>query len=182
MHTEHRRALRHLLGGAVEVTDLESGKEIVAVARNLSPFGCFVATATPFLTGTKVRLRIAHRGATFAALVGWPLPHPPRVWGLRGIALGRIETKDRAILDTWLGEKHGGVWRRFAGTVPNGTVLLGALEHHVSMSKMKTKEESDKTLLSNVKKEMAKPRMTKSARGENESSAARIVRGSLQEF
>jgi hypothetical protein len=50
------------------------------------------------------------------------------------------------------------------------------------MSKIKTKEESGKTLLSDVKKEMAKPRMTKSARGESESSAARIVRGSLQEF
>ena len=53
---------------------------------------------------------------------------------------------------------------QIAGTVPNGTVLLGALEHHVCMSKIKTKKESDKTLLSNVKKEMAKPRMAKSAR------------------
>ena len=52
------------------MTDLESEKEIVTVARNLSLFGCFVATATPFQTGTKVRLRITHRGATFAAF-GW---------------------------------------------------------------------------------------------------------------
>jgi ATP-dependent protease ClpP protease subunit len=34
MQTEHRRAPRHLLGGAVEVIDLETGKQIVTVARN----------------------------------------------------------------------------------------------------------------------------------------------------
>ena len=51
------------------------------------------------------------------------------------------------------------------------------------MSKMKAKEESDKMLLSNVKKEMAKPRMAKSARGEKANlDAAWIVRGGLQEL
>jgi PilZ domain-containing protein len=70
MQTKNRRAPRHLLGGAVEVTDSESEKQIVTLARNLSLFGCFVATATPFVMGTKVRVRITHRSATFAAL-GW---------------------------------------------------------------------------------------------------------------
>jgi hypothetical protein len=104
MQTQHRRALRHLLGGAVEVTDLESEKQIVTVVRNVSLFGCFVATATPFVMGTKVSLRITHRGATFAAF-GW-VADASAAEGM-GIAFGRIETKDRAILDTWLGEKHG---------------------------------------------------------------------------
>ena len=53
MQTEHRRAPRHLLGGAVEVTDLESEKQIVTLARNLSLFGCFVATAAPFRYGNE---------------------------------------------------------------------------------------------------------------------------------
>lgn len=53
MQTEHRRAPRHLLAGAVEVTDLESEKQIVTVARNLSLSGCFVATATPFRYGNE---------------------------------------------------------------------------------------------------------------------------------
>jgi hypothetical protein len=70
MQTEHRRAPRHLLGGAIEVIDLESEKQIATLARNLSLFGCFEATATPFVTGTKVKLRITHRGATFAAWLG----------------------------------------------------------------------------------------------------------------
>ncbi len=102
MQTEHRRAPGHLLGGGVEVTDLESEKQIATLARNLSLFGCFVATATPFVTGTKVRLRITHRGATFAAL-GW-VAYASASEGM-GIAFGEIEARDRAILDTWLGEQ-----------------------------------------------------------------------------
>ncbi len=81
--------------------DLESEKQITTSARNLSLFGCFVATTTPFATGTKVRLRITHRGATFAA-VGW-VAYASASEGM-GIAFGGIEARDRAILDTWLGE------------------------------------------------------------------------------
>jgi hypothetical protein len=102
MQTEHRRAPRHLLGGTVDVTDLESGKEIVTVARNLSVFGSFVATVTPFLTGTKVRLRITHRGATFAGF--GCVAFASAAEGM-GIAFGEIEARNRAILDTWLGEE-----------------------------------------------------------------------------
>jgi hypothetical protein len=47
------------------------------------------------------------------------------------------------------------------------------------MSKIKATEESDKMLLSDVKKEMAKPRMTKSARGESESSRCANRAGQL---
>ena len=97
MHTEHRRAPRHLLGGAVEVTDLESEKQIATLARNLSLFGCFVVTAAPFVTGAKVRVRITHRGATFAAL-GW-VAHTSasKEWGLRLAELQR-ETKRSSTL------------------------------------------------------------------------------------
>ena len=102
MQIERRRAPRHLLGGAVEVIDLGSEEQIVTLARNLSQFGCFVATSTPFVTGTKVRLRITHRGATFAAL-GW-VAHTSASDGM-GIAFGAIEAKDRALLDIWLGEQ-----------------------------------------------------------------------------
>ena len=84
------------------MANLESEKEIVTVARNLSLFGCFVATVTPFVTGTKVRLRITHRGAIFAAF--GCVAYASAAEGM-GIAFGEIETKDRAVLDTWLGEQ-----------------------------------------------------------------------------
>jgi PilZ domain len=83
------------------VTNLESEEQIATLARNLSLFGCFVATTTPFVTGTKVRVQITHRGATFAAL-GW-VAHTSASEGM-GIAFGGIAAKDRAILDTWIGE------------------------------------------------------------------------------
>jgi D-serine deaminase-like pyridoxal phosphate-dependent protein len=101
MQNENRRARRHLLGEAVEVTDLESEKQIATSARNLSLLGCFVATATPFATGTKVRLRITHQGATFAALGRVAFVSASE--GM-GIAFGEIEARDQAILNTWLGE------------------------------------------------------------------------------
>jgi hypothetical protein len=104
MQTQHRRAPRHLLGGAVEVTDLESEEKMITVVRNLSLFGCFLATATPFVMGTRVRLRIMHRGATFAAF-GW-VANASAGEGM-GIAFSRIEAKDLAVLDAWLDEKDG---------------------------------------------------------------------------
>ena len=103
MKTEHRRAPRHLLGGSVEVTDLESERQVATLARNLSLFGCFVVTATPFVTGTNVRVRITHRGATFAAF--GRVAHASPSEGM-GIAFGEVEVRDRAILDTWLGDSE----------------------------------------------------------------------------
>ena len=88
MQTEHRRTPRHLLGGAVEVTDLESEEQIATLARDLSLFGCFVATATPFVTGTKVRVRITHRGATFAAFGS--VAYASASEGM-GVAFGKVE-------------------------------------------------------------------------------------------
>ena len=81
------------------MTDLESEKQIATSARNLSLFGCFVATATPFVMGTKVRVRITHRGATFAAR--GRVAYASASEGM-GIAFGDIENGDRAILDIWL--------------------------------------------------------------------------------
>jgi hypothetical protein len=75
-------------------------------------------------------------------------------------------------------------WRclsRIAGTVLNGTVLLRSRWQYGCMLKKNAEEESGKATLLAVKKEMAKPRMAKSARGENTNlAAARIVRGKTE--
>jgi hypothetical protein len=91
------------------------------------------------------------------------MPQPPRVWGLR-LAELKLKT-ERSSTPGWLGEKHDVVWRRLLAPFHLERYCSGLLEHHVCMSKMKAKKESDKTLISNVKKEMAKPRMAKSTRG-----------------
>jgi hypothetical protein len=51
-------------------------------------------------------------------------------------------------------------------TVSNGTDLLRSFVHHASMRKHKAKKGCAKTTLSGVRREMAKPRVAKSARKE----------------
>ncbi len=61
--------------------------------------GCFVETTTPFIGGTKVRFRISHDGAVFAAegTVAYSLSGK----GM-GITFTAIEPSSIAILDGWL--------------------------------------------------------------------------------
>jgi hypothetical protein len=69
-------------------------------------YGCskltrnYAHAVTAGVVGTKVRVRITHRGATFAALGSVAYA----AFEGMGIAFGEIEARDRAILDTWLGE------------------------------------------------------------------------------
>ena len=53
-----RRARRYYSGGAVELTELESGRILVALVRTLSLYGCFVKTDKTFRAGAKVLLKI----------------------------------------------------------------------------------------------------------------------------
>jgi hypothetical protein len=62
-----RRAPRYHLGGVVELTDLDSGKMIVAMVRAVSLYGCFVKTEMPVKNSAPVALRIAHSGTQFSA-------------------------------------------------------------------------------------------------------------------
>jgi PilZ domain len=51
----------------IELTDLQSEKHISGHTKDLTLFGCFVETMTPFSEGTKVRLRISHGGMNLVA-------------------------------------------------------------------------------------------------------------------
>ena len=65
--TDQRRAPRYHFGGVAELTDLESGRMMVALVRTLSLFGCFVKTRS-FRVGAKVKLTITDSGSHFSAL------------------------------------------------------------------------------------------------------------------
>ena len=86
------------------------------------------------------------------------------------------------------GTRRGGrptqAWRclsRIIGTVLNRTVLLRCRCHYDCMRRKKAEEESAKATLLAVKKEMAEPRMAKSARRtKTNPAAARIVRGNTK--
>ena len=96
---ERRGATRYYFGAIAEVIDLDGRGELVSVTRDLSFSGVFVKTTTPLSTGTRVRVRITHSGAEFAAIGNVTANVTPT--GM-GIVFIEIEANDRAILERWL--------------------------------------------------------------------------------
>jgi PilZ domain len=85
----------------VQVTAPDTGVYLAAHTEDLSLFGCFVETTTPFAQGTKVRLRISHGGAVFAAEGGVAFS---RDRAGMGMIFTPIELSSISILDDWLTE------------------------------------------------------------------------------
>jgi hypothetical protein len=98
---KHRRGARHRFATAIEVTDVLSEKQVVARTRDLSLFGCFAQTATPFPPGTSVGLIIRHGAAKI--LAHGRIAYVRDGEGM-GIAFSKIEPSDQAVLDQWLDE------------------------------------------------------------------------------
>ncbi len=69
IQSERHRAPRHQFTARIELTDMQSEKHISGHTKDLSLFGCFVETVTPFLEGTKVRLKMS-RGETHLVAQG----------------------------------------------------------------------------------------------------------------
>jgi len=92
--------MRHQFAARAEVVDVESEKQVAAHTGDLSVFGCFIETTAPFARGTKVRVRINHRGATFVALgyVSYA-----RSNGM-GVRFGTIEPAHQQTLENWLAQ------------------------------------------------------------------------------
>ncbi len=95
---ERRRAPRHAFRARAEVTAAES---LVAAISNLSQFGCFVKTTTPFPVGKSVSLKITYDGRELTVPGEVAYVQPTK--GM-GIAFGAILGIDQAILDQWLAE------------------------------------------------------------------------------
>ena len=101
MRIERPRARRYLFVATVELTDTLSEVKIQGRTSDLSVYGCRVNTHQPFLTGARVRTRIAHSGASFVALgrVSFTTSE-----GGMGITFTHIEPKDQLILERWMEE------------------------------------------------------------------------------
>jgi len=97
---ERPRARRYPFAASIDLVDMESEREIREQTTDLSVFGCQVSTQKPWAVGTKVRLRIIHRGAIFAA--------QGQVANVRsnsiGVVFTKIEQKEQVILEKWLAE------------------------------------------------------------------------------
>ena len=101
MQPERPRAHRYSFIATVELTDLQFGIQMKEQTSDLSLFGCHVNTLKPWLAGTRVRIRITHRGAIFAAF-GRIAYVQPNV-GM-GIFFTGIEKKDELTLEKWIVE------------------------------------------------------------------------------
>jgi CheY-like chemotaxis protein len=100
---ERRRATHHLFGGAAEVINVESQKQLTSLTRDLSLHGCFITCKAPFPRGTRVSLKIANSKATFSAVGN--VIHILLDEGM-GIAFLQVEAKDQAVLEDWLAEAN----------------------------------------------------------------------------
>ena len=99
---ERRKTTRYDFGAIAQVTDLDSGEEMIAVTRDLSRSGCFIRTPGPFAKGTTVLVRIRWCGADFAAR-GEVTGNISRE-GM-GVAFAEIGCREGEILDQWLDPK-----------------------------------------------------------------------------
>lgn len=95
------RSRRFPFVAGVHVTALDSEAEVAAHIEDLSVFGCFVETTTPFVAGAKVSIRISHAGTAFVAQgrVAYS-----REFAGMGLAFTSIEPSSVSILDDWLTE------------------------------------------------------------------------------
>ena len=84
---------------------MRSERLLTARTINLSLFGCYVYTSSPFPEGTRVSLRITHGGTSLAAFgkVVYSKPNS----GM-GIAFAGIEPPSQAILENWLASLRTG--------------------------------------------------------------------------
>jgi|SRR5215472_707874 len=101
---ERPRARRYSFVASIELTDLQSETHFMEQTSNLSLFGCRVDTAKLLQTGIRIRVRIAHMGASFVALgrVVYALPNA----GI-GVVFTEIEPNHQFILEKWITQVRG---------------------------------------------------------------------------
>jgi hypothetical protein len=98
---ERPRARRYPFVANIELISLDSEAENREKTIDLSLFGCRVTTVKPWALGTKVRIRITYRGATFTALSR--IAHLRTNAGM-GVVFTHIEQKDQLVLEKWIAE------------------------------------------------------------------------------
>ena len=97
---ERPRARRYPFHASIDLVDMALETETREQTIDLSVFGCQVTAQKPLAIGTKVRLRIIHRGAIFAAQGQVVNVHRNSM----GVVFTSMEQKDQVVLERWLAE------------------------------------------------------------------------------
>jgi hypothetical protein len=100
-----RQSDRYNFAATAQVKELGSWNEQVFITRDLSAGGCFVKTAVPLPTGSRIRVRIEHAGVELTAIGRVTDNVSPEGMGVEFI---EMEPKDRAILEKWLADEQAG--------------------------------------------------------------------------
>ena len=101
MPPKQPRARRYSFVAAIELTDMQSEVQVKEQTSDLSLFGCHVETRKLLPTGTKVRIRIVHRGANFTALGRVVYVRPST--GM-GVVFTLIGPNEQSVLERWIAE------------------------------------------------------------------------------
>ena len=97
---EKPRARRYPFAATVELVDMETGAELHAQTSDISSFGCRV-NVSRWAPGTKVRVRIFHRGAVLSAS---GVIANMQIKGAMGVSFTQIDEKQQVVLENWLTE------------------------------------------------------------------------------
>ena len=95
------RARRYRIIAPIEMTDLQTERQIRGRTRDLSLYGCNANTETTLPTGTRVRIRIIHGGGNFISL-GRVVYVKPSV-GI-GVVFTKVEHDHELVLERWIAE------------------------------------------------------------------------------
>lgn len=104
MQLERHRASRYPFEANVELTDVRLETQITGRTSDLSLFGCHVNTLKPLAPGTKVRIKIVHRGCSFQVLGKVVYA---RIDAGMGIVFTGTQSNDQLVSDNWIAELRG---------------------------------------------------------------------------
>lgn len=99
MNTERRRTPRFPFVAVAEITEKESGGELVTQVSELSLYGCYIDQNNPFPSGTIVAVKIFSEAEVFEATAEVLYAHPNLGMGLvfQGVSL-----RSATVLRQWL--------------------------------------------------------------------------------
>ena len=97
---ERPRARRYPFAASIDLVEMGSEREIREQTTNLSVFRPPIECAKTLPAGTKIRLRIIHRAAIFAALGQVVNVRRNRM----AVVFTKMEQKDQLVLEKWLAD------------------------------------------------------------------------------
>ena len=99
MYTEQRRSPQFPFVAVAEITEKESGGELVTRVSELSVHGCYIDEQNPFPSGTVVTLKIFAESGVFDATAEVLYAHPNLGMGL---GFQEVSLRSGAVLQQWL--------------------------------------------------------------------------------